>query len=214
MKKICCFLIVAIILLTLAGCGSEVPTQTAKKQRTTIEQFKALFKEYAKEQNINENTVDMDAFREITPDDVLKETGCQLFKNGKDCEAYLLYQENLYRIGTGFGGFGVVDIATCDFDNDREKELLYTYSWGSGIHRSCLGCFDLSEKTEEIVDIGFIWDDVALKKITDSAFELYTVKIQIEDADFAKLTADKQQLIGSIKASGNKPAYEPIKEKQ
>jgi hypothetical protein len=181
------------------------------QKKADMGEFKSIFIDFAKIQNIAESSIEMDAFRDITPENVFKETGCQIFKNGKTCESYLLYERKLYTLGIGFGGLGIVDIVSCDFDDNGKKELLYTYSWGSGIHRSCFGYFDLSQKCEVKMDIssaqslGFIHEELALKKISDTQFEVYTATVKIDGGDFAKLSLKKDNLFGEIKAVKNKP---------
>lgn len=153
----------------------------------------------------------IDAFRDITPENVFKETGCQIFKSKETCEAFLLYEGNLYILGKGFGGFGIVNVETSDFDGNGEKELLYTYSWGSGIHRSCFGYFDLSKKCEAEIaiygekELGFIQEELLINKISNTKFKIYKATPTIENGDFTKISLKKDMLFGEIKAVKNKP---------
>jgi len=50
----------------------------------------------------------------------------------------------MYELGIGFGGYGVVDMLLYDYTGDGVADLLYSYSWGSGIHRSCAAYFDFT----------------------------------------------------------------------
>ena len=206
------FLLIIVTLLgALFGCTDNKVKQSPDGGEKDIQEFESIFIDFAKVQNITLSSEEMDAFNDITPQNVFKETGCQIFKNGKTCESYLLCEGNLYTLGTGFGGLGIVDIVTCNFNDNGKKGLLYTYSWGSGIHRSSFGFFDLSKKCGEPVDIssakslGFIQEDLAFKKVSDTRFEVYTADVTIDDGDFTKLSVKKDKLFGEIKAVENKP---------
>lgn len=213
MKKIVFFLIVVTLATTLFGCTDKKIEQSSGWKKQDIGEFQSIFSDYAKKQNITQSSIEMDAFHDITPENVFKETGCQIFKNGKTCESYLLYEGTLYTLGTGFGGLGIVDIITCDLDDNGKKELLYSYSWGSGIHRSCFGYFDLSHKRQAEVGIssaqslGFIQEELVFKKVSDTRFEVYTATVTIEGGDFTKLSFEKDRLFGEIKAVDNKPLF-------
>jgi hypothetical protein len=211
LKKISFLLIVVILLATISGCADKKIKKPPVWKKHDLGQFKSILSDFVKEQNITESFVEMDAFHEVTPENVFKETGCQIFKNGKTCESYLLYEGSLYTLGIGFGGLGIVDMVTCDFDDNGTKELLYSYSWGSGLHRSCLGYFDLYKKSEEKVDISsakqseFIQDELAFKKINDTHLEVYIADVKIDNLDFTKLSVEKGKLFGEIDAVKSKP---------
>lgn len=211
MKKIIILLVTFSLLVTLFGCVSKKIEQFSEQQKQDIQEFRSVFSDFAKKHNIIVSSKEMDSFDDITPEYVFNETGCQIFKNGSTCEAYLLCEGALYGLGIGFGGLGIVDIETCDFDDNDLKDLLYTYSWGSGIHRSCLGYFDLSKKSEGEIDIslakslGFIEEELILEKVFDNKFMVYTANVIIDGGDFTKLSLEKDRLLGEIKAVENKP---------
>jgi hypothetical protein len=78
----------------------------------------------------------------ITPDDILKATGYRVFKFDTSCATYLLFENGIYPLGEWLGGLGVVSMAAVDLDEDGQLELYFTYSFGSGLHRSHAGYFD------------------------------------------------------------------------
>ena len=67
---------------------------------------------------------------DITPLELNNEIGCQIFKNSQWCDSYLVYSGSVYPLGMCGGGLGVVDIKTCDFDENGKKDILFTYSMG------------------------------------------------------------------------------------
>jgi hypothetical protein len=211
MKKLFFLLIVVTLIFYLFGCENKKIEQVSELKKIDIQEFKYIFSNFAKEQKIVISPKVLDDFNDITPENVFLETGCQIFKNASSCQSYLLYEGELYTLGIGFGGLGIVDIATCDFYDNGKNDLLYTYSWGSGIHRSCLGFFDFSSKTEEEIEIssvnelGFIEEELVLKKISNNKFEVYTASVTIDGGDFTKLSPKKDRLFGEIKLVKNKP---------
>jgi hypothetical protein len=211
LKKAILLLSIVTLIILISGCDKKDIQQAAKWKRKEFIEFRAIFSDYSKKHNLRLSDEEMDSFLDITPPSVFEETGCQIFKNGKTCESYLLYEVSLYTLGIGFGGLGIVDIETCKFKENEKKGLLYTYSWGSGLHRSGLGYFNLSEKRESDVDIssdkplGFIQEDLVLKKISDTRFEVYTANITIDGGNFAKLTYKADRMFGEIKNVEGKP---------
>ncbi|MCM0650249.1 hypothetical protein NBE98_17935 [Clostridium swellfunianum] len=219
MKKVSCLLILAALLVFISGCTINASKESLVKSKYSIDQFKSLFSDFAKEHDIKEIDINIEAFHDITPENVFKETKAQIFKNGKNSQSYLLYEGKLYNLGRSFGGYGIVDIVTCDFDKDGKKELIYTYSWGSGIHRSCIGHFDLLQKREVELDIStgqpldFIKEDLAFNKVLDTSIEVYTAVVKTENGDFTKIPLEKDKLFGTIKAIKNKPVFEKVEKK-
>jgi hypothetical protein len=79
----------------------------------------------------------------VTTDNI-KGTGASIFKFKDECTTYLRFDDDIYFFAGGFGGFGFVNAVTCDYDGNGKADILYTYSWGSGIHRSVVSVFDLT----------------------------------------------------------------------
>jgi hypothetical protein len=178
----------------------EIPSPK-QKEVYSIEDFKYLYSEYMKSNNIEEKTPENDKsglpkedilkyykIYDITPKEVKKEIGCQIFKVNYTCETFIVYKSKMFMIGEGFGGYGVVNMETCDFDDDGQKDLIYTFSWGSGLHRSHIGVFNFTEEQEEWLDFQQMNDDIILKKISDDNFKVYTAKISGEDFIHLKLS--------------------------
>ncbi len=60
-----------------------------------------------------------------------------------DSETFIYKDNNYYNIGLAFGGYGVSEFANI---KDNKSDILYfIYSFGSGIHRTCINAFDLNE---------------------------------------------------------------------
>lgn len=137
MKKYYALILLLVGFCILAGCSSS---NSAKK----ISQDEAYSKIYSELTKNGASTPDFELV-EITPQDVWEKAQCQLFKivDGSAWETYVLTSEKAYHIGAGFGGSGVVSVLPDDVNADGTCDLIYSYSWGSGLHRSEIAWFDM-----------------------------------------------------------------------
>lgn len=195
----------------------EIPTALSKESYSA-QDFSTIFAEYLKFNNIKLNTSPEDdktgmskeeklkyyTIYDITPQNVKEEIGCQLFKVNYTCETYVVYNSKIYSIGFGFGGFGLVSIETCDFDNNGKKDLIYTFSWGSGLHRSQIGVFNFSKECEELLDFQQMNEDTMLKKISDNSFNVYIAEVSTEKLDYSNLKFTMKDKVAEVKTVDGK----------
>ncbi|QGQ95020.1 hypothetical protein EHS13_09040 [Paenibacillus psychroresistens] len=87
---------------------------------------------------------------EITSSDIWDKTKCQLFKVAG--ETFIVANQEVVHIGNGLGGYGVTSAVPYDVNKDGTSEIIYTYSFGSGIHRSIISWIDLMNFKEHIVE--------------------------------------------------------------
>lgn len=83
--------------------------------------------------------------KEITTAEVWDRLGAQIFQVTGDIDqfsTYLIRGGRVHRLGTGFGGHGVMSFVVAELAGGRPW-LVYTYSWGSGRHRSKVAALDL-----------------------------------------------------------------------
>jgi hypothetical protein len=85
---------------------------------------------------------DKDTCYNITPDSFGQNPGYSIFKYDLSCASFLLYENDVYPLGEWFGGIGVTSMALDDLNDDGNQELYFTYSFGSGLHRSHIAYFD------------------------------------------------------------------------
>lgn len=78
----------------------------------------------------------------ITPDFVAAHSGYSVFKYSTSTESFIMYDDEIYSIGSCFGGNGITSMALADLNQDGNYELYYTFSWGSGEPRSEVGYFE------------------------------------------------------------------------
>lgn len=181
-----------------------------QRRRTySVKDFNKLFKEFRdynkiKSANPYDNEGNYSAY-DITPEDVKKELGCQIFKFNYTCDTFVIYKSKLFPIGMGSGGFGTVSINTCDFDKNGQKDLIYTFSWGSGMHRSQIGIYNLSQSKEVVLDFTQRDEDVILEKISDDKFNVYTADIVLmNESDLVHFKAVKKEKAAEIQSVDGK----------
>lgn len=114
---------------------------------------------------------------EITPKAVSDTTDWRIFKL-QNQYSYLLVEGELYPLCSMWGGWGVTSAVPWDYDGNGVMDLLYTYSWGSGIHRSHVAVFDATAKLTcelQVVYAEYDEDAVVLPPEQDApeAFPVY-----------------------------------------
>ena len=143
-----------------------------------VKDFLALQGQLIEQGLANENDFSYDVWYNVTPKEVAEKGNCQIFKSSESCASFLLYKDKVYGLGIGFGGLGVLDSKLCDFDKNGEYELLYTYSWGSGLHRSHVGHFDLKTQKQTHLDYVYLNEDMMLVENPDGSISLYHAKVK------------------------------------
>ncbi|KWX77087.1 hypothetical protein [Paenibacillus jilunlii] len=154
-----------------ASCDSGGTPETAAvalPRKLTSEQAGKLIRA-----NMNESAsrVSMDHLTDITSPDIWEQTGYQLFKNTEEAssrDTFAVSDGKAVQIGIGFGGYGVTSAVPYDVNKDGTTDIVYAYSFGSGIHRSVIAWLDLHDITEHIVPdkpapTGFRQDDLILQ---------------------------------------------------
>lgn len=119
----------------------------------------------------------------ITPGFVADNSDFAIFKYDISAEAFLLYDGEVYHIGTGWGGSGVESMALADLNQDGQYELYYTFSFGSGIGRTKIAYFDPSTKKEESFDYASYYYGIIL---TANGEGELCVNIGTHDLDYSK----------------------------
>lgn len=84
---------------------------------------------------------------EITPKAVSDTTDWRLFTLQRQY-SFLLADGEVYILCNDWGGWGVTSAVPWDYDGNGVTDLLYTYSWGSGLHRSHVSVFDMTTRQE------------------------------------------------------------------
>jgi hypothetical protein len=186
MKKV--FLLPLILFgVLLVGCRNAPEIPAVPHDRISVEEAEGLVRDWIFEKNPDMNPKEDFPLEETTTEEVWRRTGGQLFKI-KDGNVLLfmtlfIRDKQVLPLGISFGGFGITDIYVMDLDQDGEVELLYTFSWGSGIHRSHIAIYNFSLEKEILAEFTFWHGDLVFEKIDDQTVFVYSAEVGLSDGN-------------------------------
>ena len=91
-------------------------------------------------------------------------------------ESFLIGGDNVLHLGDATGGAGVTSLLVSDLDGDDSAELLFAYSFGSGLHQSRIGMYAPAYGEDRIYEAGTAYlGDVALFKADMANVEVRVV---------------------------------------
>lgn len=115
----------------------------------------------------------------------------RVLKHRENCETYVVKHNGDYaQLGSGFGGYGVVDI---EYDAEF-RGLIYTYSFGSGLHRSHVGVFSLDGFAQTYISQAYTDGDMCLERASDGSWGIYKANITI-GTDFSDMKVEKGEFL-------------------
>lgn len=133
----------------------------------------------------------------ITPDDIKENTDYSVFKYDTSCASFLLYEDKIYPLGAGFGGYGLTSMALADLNGDEMQELYFTYSFGSGLHRSHAAYFDPVAKKVVTFDYIHFNKDMMVTDNGNGGLALYSASIS-NLMSFVYFEIEKKDFIANI----------------
>ena len=171
-------------LLAMAGCQKGTPSvqHALPKPLTTIEAERLVavwVKANRTPQPVYWNP--SPPLAEVTTREILERLQAQVFQyrghtgSVDEVECYLIKNGDVYPLSIGFGGSGLTSMCVCDLDGDSKPELAYTYSWGSGIHRTHFALIFASDPHPTKIETTFTFRDfdLELKKTSDRDVTVY-----------------------------------------
>lgn len=146
------------VILLFTACDS-------KSEKLSVKEAETIIQELLGQQEASL----VSELNEITPPEVWSETKHQIFKDSSSLETFVVAEGKAAVLGNGFGANGVTSVVPYDINNDGTMDLVYAYSFGSGIHRSLVSCMDLSTMSERGIRSkaehrGFRIEDLILKR--------------------------------------------------
>lgn len=164
MKKIfICTIVLLIVCVNICGCRREningIPTLEEVIGMSDV-YTTGLF---ASDRKVDEFLEQLGEYDTGYTDDVcynvsieeLARYGFEVFKFEKSRTAFLLYDGEIYVLGSGFGFDGITYFAVADLNRDGSSELYYTLTAGSGNPYAEVGYFDTATKENVIFDTTF-----------------------------------------------------------
>lgn len=199
MKKILGFLLLILVVGSVTACSSknnkatEIITFEMQPTKDSVADF--LFSLGEKPEDY-----DNDECYNVTPQSIADEYGFTIYKFDQSCASYLEYDDKIYSLGKWFGGYGVVSFAVADMNHDGCSELYFTYSWGSGIHRSMVGYFDSA--IEEVVLFDYSNMNNEMVFVADDN-RLFTYNATTDIKSFIDIDVKAKDKVGEIIFSSN-----------
>lgn len=190
------------LVLSTTGCIKEDPTTTnalsikAVSSELKIESSSNNVDAFL---NINKNfpnDYETDICYNITPYFIANNSDFSIFKYASSTASFLLFDDEIYELGAFFGGNGLTSMALCDLDKDNQYELYFTFSWGSGLHRSQIGYFNPSTKKVTVFDYSYLNHDMILT--TNEAGTLCVNEATIEGVSFVDFIVKSNKLVANI----------------
>jgi hypothetical protein len=159
-------------------------------QRLSLVQAEESVRTWYLEAHPNMNPTAQMPLQEMTTPEIWDSMGLQIFKTTGgpvQYETFLIQDGSVQQIGFGFGGMGVTSLLVNDADDDGQPDLLYTYSWGSGMGRSQLGLYSTGLPEPLVWAYSLFQADLYLKDAPENQAELW-----------AGLPDGRQIAIGSV----------------
>ena len=229
MKKFFCILCVFSILCCLCSCNSnnthkanEYEAMKTSVTKDSVKEFVSLLEDFEPGGLVSGYEYNEKNCYNVTPTEVAAETDMKIFKFSDSCASFVMLNNEVYPLCEGVGGYGFVEAIPCDFDNDGNKDLLVASSWGSGVHRSVISVFNSVSKESTILytsDTDLIVARSTANIFTDNPeideklyYSVLSVKINVEDNNFANLSYDVTGVEGHIECENNSPQFIPYQE--
>jgi hypothetical protein len=167
---------VLLFLVGIIGCDTNVTEESPKLDSDRIELDKAskLIREYAFKETPNMNSNVKIPITEITTPEVFQRLGFKVFKctpnaDVRGLDTFIIKENQVFFLATGFGGEGLQSMCVADLDNNGKAELIFTYSSGSGLHRTELGiCYNEQSSLKIVaIPVEYYRGDLFVRKEND-----------------------------------------------
>jgi hypothetical protein len=178
-----------------AACAAE-----AKPGDLSLEQAQPLIRDFILRNNPDIATLGTIQLQDLTPADVRSEMRVQIFKVSDGPKAYhsfIIGDGTVSDFCTGIGGHGLQSLCLCDLDGDGQREIAYTFSWGSGIHRTQIGVYSKAVQPPQILVAWSYCGDLFVSPREDGGITVesgnYTATVNSwnDAAPFGRLTMKK-----------------------
>jgi len=170
-------------LILLATGRLAFPAEPEPK-RLTVAEAQALIRSDLKPgPDVGFNPADAFSLQEWKDEALWGRLHAQVFRvvqNNWPYATVLVRGKQILALGIAFGGLGVESLCVTDLDGDKQPDLLFTYAWGSGIHRAQLGILRFGPEPLKWEDMGLclLHGDLALERVSDQAVKVLRAQIR------------------------------------
>lgn len=145
----------------LTNVFANVSTSAIKGYEDGVEDFLNL----SREKSISFESKELENCYNITPDFVKENSEYKIFKFKDTAETYIVYENEIYKIGNNKRDRGTTSFALADINQDEKLELFYTYIWKvSEVSRTNVSYFDPLEKKEVGINKNYVENNAVLIK--------------------------------------------------
>lgn len=197
-------LVSVVMILCLSGCAQKGKQALPVIAATSEMNFESTTKQVKDFLLLNEEfttSYEMDTCFNITPDIISENSSYSIFKYSSSTASFVMYDNNVYPLGEYFGGLGVTSLALADLNKDKQYELYFTFSWGSGLHRSQIGYFDPASKQVNILGYSHNDKDMMLTKSDEG--DLIVNEAIVEPSSFTDFTVKSGDMVGTLLKEGD-----------
>lgn len=200
MKRII-FLSFCTLLILSACSGNSAPEKAAldtlaMESEMTITSSNTQVSDFVAKNIDFKSDYETDECYNITPAFIADNSEYEIFKYSNSTQSFVMYDGEVYSIGRCFGGYGITSMALADLNKDGEYELYYTFSFGSGMHRSQVGYFDPISKEEYIFEYSLPNSDMMLT--VNKSGDLCVNSASLVLNDFVNFTIEAQDFMGTV----------------
>jgi len=176
-------LLACIALDTFVSAGNP-----AAPPRLTVVDAERLVREHIYKTNPAMNPAAQFPLEELSGKEVFEKLHSQVFKVNAghwQSASFLIHRGQVYELGKWFGGDGVLSLCLTELND--EPVLAYTYSWGSGIHRSHLAvCRVSGGKIQQSQPDFALRDKDMIVKSQDGKCTVFVGKTQLGTVELAQ----------------------------
>ena len=144
----------------------------------------------------------------VSPESVAETYGFEIYKFDASCGSFLLYENQIYPLGTWFGGLGATSFAVADLNSDGHEELYFTFSWGSGLHHSMAGYFDTEDREIKSFELEHVDKDSVLT--ADEENNLWIYSADCEGTSFVDLKLTPKTKLGAIRFESGEITFSSV----
>ncbi len=148
----------------------------------------------------------------VTWDMLSGQFGFEVFKFEKSRVSFLLYDNDIYELESGFGFEGITYLAAADLNGDGYSELYYTFVAGSGMPYAGVGYFDTATKentkftmTEDHRNIM-----LCMKGTGDNSIGIYKGEFDVESPVRIHLKSHDEEEIAEVSCIDKEIVFEEI----
>lgn len=183
------FLLAVLMAASVSGCRQKEQKSVESTVTFLMVPSSEGVKDFLKCLGDYDSGYDSDVCCNVTPKETAEKYDFNIFKFDTSCGSFLLYDREVYPLGVWFGGHGVTSFAVSDLNGDGAFELFFTFSWGSGAHRSQAGYFDSAKREVVLLEFVNFYRDSLLGVDEEGVLCVYDAECNVKSFVDIEMTA-------------------------